>query len=583
MPDNPPTLPTADAFFGISQGNLPTASEFFGQAQQAPEVPSPSGWVKPLSNQYTQQGPYEGPESDHLFSSNTEAARVLNAIGVGFKQGWGSAGQSLYQSEIEKEARDKDEGILKGAVDAWMKPVAAAVDTITHLPLAIGGAVSAGLGQTGREIGGPIGELMGEAAEGALPEGGVPETALATDHMTQLHQARAEGVIGEGEEGYFRTQKVSEENLEERQAAAKAAGKPQPGLAQEKPNVPDIHTLARQVDPDTFKQYDRLLDTQENLRLTRTYLEGQLEGPESAPQNQKILGNLGDIRSRLQDIDLQLRDLIPATSAAKNRVQELLGSESPEGAAYRDYVQAQAFENAVRLQELSPDVTRAYGHAEQLLSTDETGPEGETGKPSGASQKPQEGQAAGSAIPGTEEPGSRPGGPPRGSKTNETSVVSPEAIEKGLRENFEGQPEFQGVSYKDESQKAKALVDSDQEKAIRVALGQEDSPGIHPQAVLRAVKELAYNTKDTKLMEDLASSPLNKHASQAGQTLSLRRGIFDFDPVNLLSQLNESLRNAAGGLKADARIEGITRELQDRLAKFDENWAELLSQISCPE
>lgn len=676
---------TAQEFFGTDK-NLPSADEFFGPA--TPSVPRPSSWVGPKSQEFTSQGPYEGAAADHLFSSNTEAARVLDAVGQGFKDGWGSAGQSLYQNEIEKEARDKDTSYLKAASESWLRPAAAAMDFVTHFPLAVGGAVAGFLGQTGQEIGGPIGELMKIAASGAIPEGGF-ESAPAVDHITAIHEARAEGVVGpQGEKGFFETEPPPPEEEQIRQQAADEAGqrlgknnKILPEVPKETaPALPDIHTLARQIAPETFSKYDRLLDIQENLRLTKTYLEGQFETREipkkapadlivarrspdgevtygepgqfhsdlfssdaayekandeqmgfatehgapfmsrsealdwveknqpgkeqrdyedrglemgsyktaeakeidrgvekitpETPGNLKTAASLNQVRSRLQDIDEQLRDLLPETSAAKNRVQELLASESKEGSAYRDYVQAQALENAIRLQELSPDVSDAYHHAESLVPAEEEHPEG------GPQEAPQAGLAQGT-YKSTQDTARGPGGPPKPSET-EVSQVSPGAIEKGLHETFEGTPEFQGVNYKTESENAKALVDSNPEQAKRVALGLEASPGVHPQAVLRAVKELAYKTNDTELMERLADSPLNQHASKAGQTLSLRRGIFDFDPVNLMSQLNDARLRAAGGLKAEGRIQNITDTLKDRLSRFDENWKQLVSQVTCP-
>lgn len=99
--------------------------------------------------------------------------------------------------------------------------------------------------------------------------------------------------------------------------------------------------------------------------------------------------------------------------------------------------------------------------------------------------------------------------------------VEAKAVEKKLTEGFGGLPEYEEVNMKDQSDKAKQLVESDPDRAIRIAMGQEKAPdGILPEAVFIAVENMAIANGDVSLLQRLATqSELVSEATEMGQRI----------------------------------------------------------------
>ena len=175
-------------------------------------------------------------------------------------------------------------------------------------------------------------------------------------------KARAKGLIGEGEEGFFRTQEPTPEELAERNQAGKDTGTdPAPPVV---PKYRNIHELAREVDPETFREIDRLKGVVETLRENIPYRESIVEAEKNRvggvlyKEVQKAEQALQEVRTQIVDTEGQLTDLIPKREDALRRTQELLDSDSAEGAAYREYA---------KLVDLQEDAAHAYEHARSLL------------------------------------------------------------------------------------------------------------------------------------------------------------------------------------------------------------------------
>jgi len=224
--------------------------------------------------------------------------------------------------------------------------------------------------------------------------------------------ARAKGIIGEGEQGYFNTKTPTPADLAARAKAADLAGVPKEEIARPPRKTIDVNELAREVDPDTFKEWDRLTQLRDKLR-------DDLKNNNSIEWNQlqiekemsKILdpvkwdetllperdvARMNQLRTDLEAAkavvetpsmkktregiaaaDEGLRDLIPKVADARDRTQRLLDSDSPEGEMYRNYVQGKALELEMKLQELEADVEDAFVHAESLIEKPSPKKEGE--------------------------------------------------------------------------------------------------------------------------------------------------------------------------------------------------------------
>jgi hypothetical protein len=572
--------------------------------------------VQNTHNFWFQKGPYEGPGSDYWFQQSP-LGRILSAFGQGAKDSWGQGEQTALGSEIKWEAEQKksDQGLVYGFHTSVMRPAAAAIDSLMKPVFSLGGSFSQGIGQIGEELSkqaegvkqefqdqfpqhpeganlvgsvlaapaGALGELAKGLASGAGLEGGLG----VPDHIQTLQEARSKGIIGEGEAGYFQTKKPTPENIEARKIAAVASGEllgPETLEQWMGPKlVPNQGEIARQIDPDLFKELDRLQSEQENLRLSRDAITSKLLPKEEITdrgtylEQQKLQKSLEDIPERLQSLDEQLRDLIPDVAEAKTRSQELLESDSPEGHAFRNLIQAQAFEKAIALEEAKPKVIAAYRDAADLIPSEETGnaptnsvSESKSSKP--AATIPSAASQIVSVLP--EYRGGLKdvkGGTLKESGLNRNIMI--DAVQKGFDAKFQDAPLYHSITHADQAQKAFDYLESNEKAAMEVAMGDKEPPtGIHPEAILMALREKAYAEGDIDLIQSLSQTRLGREASVMGQRLGLLRNLReDIDPLNIIQEIQDLWKDKGQKL--------ITKTIEDIQNKIRENMVDLHAQI----
>lgn len=692
--------------------------------------------VQNTHNFWFQKGPYEGPGSDYWFQQSP-LGRILSAFGQGAKDSWGQGEQTALGSEIKWEAEQKksDQGLVYGFHTSVMRPAAAAIDALTHSVFSLGAGVAGAVGQTGEELtaaakqeqedfaetfpnhpelartaakilGAPFGaagELLKGAASGAGLEGGLPGFPGTMDHVQVLQEARSKGVTGEGEAGYFKTVEPSPENIQARKEAAVMAGEPYGPITREEflgPKlVPNQGEIARQIDPDLFKELDRLQTEQDNLRTSRDVITSKLTSEVTSRyeylEQQKLRKSLEDIPSRLQGIDEQLRDLIPDVADAKRRGEELLNSDSSEGHAFRNLIQSQALEKALELQEqiktaLPPapkDTVRFYhggkgeppdsgggrwvttdpiyardfrrdgdkpntvyyvdvpkGHPAEIAArawdaideqsgTNAVGrynhaefpeelakrmksvesliqdqqfnkavklqeskskvinayrdaadiipvPEGKTdasstnsGKSSAFAPKvPSPAEQIISVLP--EYRGGLKdvkGGELKESGLNKNIMI--DAVQKGFDAKFQDAPLYHSITHADQAQKAFDYLEANEKAAMEVAMGDREPPsGIHPEAILMALKEKAEAEGDVDMIQSLSQTRLGREASVMGQRLGLLRNLREnIDPTEIIKGIQ--------GLWKEKGSEKITKTIEDIQDKIRENMVDLHAQI----
>jgi len=374
---------------------LPTMDDVTGWAASAPPVaPSPTPQL-PTTNELFST-PQAGQAHDDVWSSIQNAgARIINAAGYGFESAWGGRPVGLSDDDAKKLG---DLGVLpdyetghtdffKSLNEAVVRPAATIADELwTGIP-AIAGGASAGLEQTAEEISGggirtneaglptdirgalamPFG-MAGELASGVtkgyygeLPvlgeEGAITSAAAREARAADATAARSVGVLGEGEKGFYEAEPVTPENATARTDAAHEAGiEPAPP----EPPAPDVHELARRIDPDTFEQYDALNAEKALHRATLASLgEERALSPEAvAAQNQvdTILARVNNVPSRLTNVARERLDTAQAT------LDSVLNTDTPEMTAARNRL----MEADYGMRDLAPDVSAAYRQAREI-------------------------------------------------------------------------------------------------------------------------------------------------------------------------------------------------------------------------
>lgn len=406
----PPDLPTAEQMFGTASpgGSKLTSDDIFG--------PDPST-VK------------SGPDQDSFFSMGT-VGKVLDAFGQGAKHGWGT--QSVVLSpENEKSLRDSgvwndyqhnNTSFLKSGNEAWMRPAAAALDTIFRGVPAVVTGTEAALAQTGEEaqktpLGAAIGaqELGQTLAEVAQYETSRGDIQLRPFTPADLAKARSLGAVGEGEAGYFDTRTATPETTQGRSAATKEvvdaqkeqaaeAGVPegqQAAPAAQEP--PDIHTVARQLAPETFQEYDALAARRDQYRTQLNELATQRaqlpDAVEAQGKIDTILSKVNGVEDRFTNAAAQRLD------AARDDLDDILRKDTPEMADTRKLL----LSNDFRMRDLAPQVAGAYRDAQaQIPEQPESVVQPEAPAPQETAPAEQPQAVPAEAAPGTPEPAAQP-------------------------------------------------------------------------------------------------------------------------------------------------------------------------------
>lgn len=366
--------PTAEEAFG---SDVPTADEAFG-----PETPHPG---------------FMGKLSDTFFSQGKMHDR-LDKFGQGVKQGWGSEPFGISPEttkELQKYGIFDDysggrANLLKQFNESLIRPAVTAVQGALRTGSAIAGGFEAAVSETGKQIGAPG---LGQAGAGIIEKAfttGEPE--LLSGH--ELTRARAEGVIGEPEHGYFGTGQITDAQQEARNAAV--------GELQVQGKPLDIHTVAQQIAPETFAHYDALTNQQSLIqRSIRTLQKTREEDPDVLAAQKKI----SDILDRVNGNEEELSDKAQEElSTARDGLQAVHDTSTPE----IEDLRASLNKINDQLSNLAPDVKYAYSEAYKA-----TAPEGATTASQMPTTAPTEPVQAVPGEPGTQvapvgEPAVRP-------------------------------------------------------------------------------------------------------------------------------------------------------------------------------
>lgn len=354
-------------------------------------------------NQQTPLGQpeYNGSSSgmdDYLAHSGI--GRVLDAVGHGAKQGWGTSeivepdtADLLRKAGVFPDAAKPQHDIIRGFNEALLRPAAAGLDMAIRaggqFMRATGAAISgvqAGIAQAGEEAGAPqLGRDVAGMIEAFPQEGmGLPGVLPRTHVPFSLDAARDAGVLGTedqwkgispptedfpaGTTAHFGA--PAEAKLGEAPKSYEATISPdvQQLMAPEPAAAPkDIHEAARQIAPSVFEEFDSLNEGKDALR--EQIAAGQTALRQSAEAQAPHAAEIADLQERLQDTtprlakkyQARLDALIPERDAFVNDefTMSALTRDTPEIAAMRQQLQ----EIDYRTRDLAPDVSAAYREA----------------------------------------------------------------------------------------------------------------------------------------------------------------------------------------------------------------------------
>jgi hypothetical protein len=250
-------------------------------------------------------------------------------------------------------AKVAEAGLTQGTVNAALDPA------IQGANIGLGSQKEWNWQQTALSF--PAGVAVGSITQGATEFPAWLKTAKFSFDATT---ARAKGIVGEGEEGFFNTRQPSEQDLAARQEAADLTSVSKEEALKPPREFIDINELAREVDPDTYTEYDRLIAKRDKLRNSLQNNNSQAWNElKIEKEMSEILDPVGWDETKLQEwqvkrldqlrIDLKtaketvwtpsmektqaelmktdetLRDLIPARTEARERAKGMLEMEGP--------------------------------------------------------------------------------------------------------------------------------------------------------------------------------------------------------------------------------------------------------------
>lgn len=321
--------------------------------------------------------------------------RIVKQTGYGLAQPWEGRNIGLSdddQASLQREGVMPDytagnQNFLTTANAAIIRLAAQAGDILWNTPAALAGGLTGLFHQTAEEIAGspsptfegtteertrqilaaPFG-MIGDIASGVnkgyygeLPElggeGAITTEAARVARASDAAAARAVGAIGEGEAGYYDAAPLTPETATARTAAAQEAGieAPQPN-----PPPPDVHSLARRIDPETFQEYDAL---NAEGAIHRARLAAMAEERAASPEAVAAQGQIDTIMGRVNNVPSRLTNAARGRlEAAQATLDEVLSRETPEMAATR----AQLLDADFAKRDLAVDVSAAYRQAREI-------------------------------------------------------------------------------------------------------------------------------------------------------------------------------------------------------------------------
>lgn len=646
---------------------IPSPEELFSKDQAAGAAGGTPGGGLPSPDQLFQ--PEAGAAHDTLWSNLGRAgSRILDAVGQGAEDGWGSeplgldaaTEASLRQHGVFNDYQNGHTSLMKSFNEAIIRPAASLADYVVNrgagIPAAAG-AVGGGLEQTEREAAGehpsalrsalvaPLG-IAGELSEGVAAGAFMNDIAAHTPEASaagDAARARSLGVVGEGEAGFYDAAPPTPEVVAKRAVAAESVGDPPPPPPP--PPPPVIHVLARQIDPDTFGEFDRLAAEKDAARERLATLGAERENtPEATLARTEVTDMLGlDADASAREIasrSAALRatapdDLLERFDTAQAKLDAALTTDTPEMIEARSALMDADF----GMRDLAVPVSDAYRQARDIAPTlpvEVAEKEGATGtaekKAEPEAERPEqagidaveapepEGVAAQKIAPVAA--GGKEGGTPEGQAetanvlaeakpegvlaapgsvkgplrtikgTGETTErglaasVEQSAIEEGLTEGFGDLPTYEKLNMRDQAKRVQDFMNKDYDRAKDIAMGRKLPPeGTTPEAFFVGIEQRAKAEGDVETLRQLATqSRLTSAATTMGQRLrTLGERDRAMSPVAALQDVQAAREKAFKGDLESAKANEVAQARAEvqNAASKLDAWQSFLKGIEC--
>lgn len=369
----------------------PGADQLFGPAPSAPGGAAIDAWWSDQAN---------------------ALGRIVKSVGYGLGQPW--EGRSIgLDPQTEDQLRKQgvlpdyqtgNVNTLNTSADAIIRPAADLADLLWNAPSALAGGYVAAARQASAELGGhpPEGailpgtpqeeaeaqtrgaivrglsqgaitpesleataELASGVTKGYYPElaeegavgGAVTREAAQAARASDAAAARAAGVVAEGEAGFYDVHPLTPEAATARVSAADEAGIEPPAPL---PPPPDVHALARRIDPETFGEYDALNAEAAIHRDTIAQLGAERA---ASPEALAAQADIDTIMGRVNNVPSRLTNAARGRlEAAQARLDDILTTDTPEMAQAR----GKLLDADYAMRDLAVDVSAAYRSAREI-------------------------------------------------------------------------------------------------------------------------------------------------------------------------------------------------------------------------
>lgn len=199
---------------------------------------------------------------------------------------------------------------------------------------------------------------------------------------------------------------------------------------------------------------------------------------------------------------------------------------------------------------------------------------------------PKEGEKTEIPLSGKESVDSKLESPKETKPSKLAQGVEEKAIANKLTAGFEGKPEYETIKVADQAKMAADLINSDPEKAVRIAMGTEPPPdGLLPESMFVAVEDYATAKKDIDLLRDLATkSTLSSEATEMGQRIRMLAERDPNSPVAAIQKVTKAREEVAAKRFGPKAKDTIKKQIRVEIKKANakpRNWSEWVDSIKC--
>jgi len=180
---------------------------------------------------------------------------------------------------------------------------------------------------------------------------------------------------------------------------------------------------------------------------------------------------------------------------------------------------------------------------------------------------------------------------PVGKPAGVAKSIEAKAVERGITEAFEGLAEYGPVVIKEQTERIGKLMETNIERAKKMATGVEPlDNNIKGAMLVKMMEDWAMENRDGAFIAELVKSPLVSETSEAGQTLRLTRERTPDSATAKIQEVKKTREEVAkkrrrGKTQAQERgkiKEGLDKKMEQGKKKISKrSWDSLIDEIAC--